>query len=929
VQKIYADQGRIENRVTYGKTVTQRVQVTPVTRTVGYVALRSAGPDGKEGTADDFSVATFTAIIREQPRGQAEPQAAKPVVFGSRTNGGIHGAVSDPNGARVAGATVTAARPGEEKLYQTSTTEDGSFLIADLPPGFYEVHIEAVGFSASVVTEVPVGDGNLTEINAVLQAAATTEMVTVSAGGAPSILTEASFSASRLTIDRGAKVISKSGGHELSTPRLREYFPETLLWQPSVETDKQGRAQINFKLADNITTWKLAVIGSTEDGRVGSTETDIKAFQPFFVEHEPPRVLTRGDEISLPVVVRNYLEREQKVELEIKPEIWFALFGPARKQMSIPAGDAKRETFDFRATASVNDGKQRVTARGADGNDAIEKPITVHPDGQELITTAGDLLSSSATLDLDLPETMIPDSKRVELKVYPNLMSHVIESVEAIMERPYGCAEQSISATYPSLLLLRNYKQTGVDFRFRARAERYLNDGYSRLLNYREEGGGFSYWGRGEPDVAVTAYALRFMMDASEVIHVDENVIKGAREWLLKRQQPDGTWNAHEYWSGNELKRRSALLTAYVTHILAVDGNRHPNDADLALALKRAVEYLGVRAAEIDEPYLLASYALSALELKDIATAKKVVEQLRGLAHNEGSTVYWSLETNTPFYGWGLAGRVETTALVIQALSRYCASQGISCDADQKLINRGLGFLLKQKDRYGVWYSTQATINVLDAMMALLSSDKTASARESIAEVVVNGRTVQTITVPPARELTSPITVDLSGLLGAGRNRVEIRRPAGGPVASIQAIANYYVPWSSAAESKGDLRLLAKFDKTESRTSDEITCHVEAERVGFRGYGMMLAEIGLPPGADVDRNSLETAMTSSGWSLTQYDVLPDRVVVYLWPRAGGVKFDFKFRPRFGLKAKSAASVIYDYYNPEERAILQPAVFKIK
>jgi hypothetical protein len=70
-------------------------------------------------------------------------------------------------------------------------------------------------------------------------------------------------------------------------------------------------------------------------------------------------------------------------------------------------------------------------------------------------------------------------------------------------------------------------------------------------------------------------------------------------------------------------------------------------------------------------------------------------------------------------------------------------------------------------------------------------------------------------------------------------------------------------------------------------------------------------------------------MTSSGWSLTRYDVLPDRVVLYLWPRAGGVKFDFKFRPRFGLNAKNAASVIYDYYNPESRMVVPPAIFKIK
>jgi hypothetical protein len=33
------------------------------------------------------------------------------------------------------------------------------------------------------------------------------------------------------------------------------------------------------------------------------------------------------------------------------------------------------------------------------------------------------------------------------------------------------------------------------------------------------------------------------------------------------------------------------------------------------------------------------------------------------------------------------------------------------------------------------------------------------------------------------------------------------------------------------------------------------------------GYGVTLAEIGLPPGADVDRESLERAAQESGWTL--------------------------------------------------------------
>jgi len=125
------------------------------------------------------------------------------------------------------------------------------------------------------------------------------------------------------------------------------------------------------------------------------------------------------------------------------------------------------------------------------------------------------------------------------------------------------------------------------------------------------------------------------------------------------------------------------------------------------------------------------------------------------------------------------------------------------------------------------------------------------------------------------------------------------------------------------------LSVYTSFDKLSANIGDEITCRVKAERVGFRVYGMLLAEIGLPPGSNVDKASLEATMRGSTWSINQYDVLPDRVVVYLWPRAGDAEFSFKFRPRLSMAAKAAASSIYDYYNPDARAVVAPGRFVVK
>lgn len=828
--------------------------------------------------------------------------------------------------------------------YATESNDDGGYILKNLPPGLYAVTFDAMAFKRAVITGVLVRSSDVTQLDVSIDAGQITETVTVSAGSETLNQTQSQLSVSNRSRSNGFVldgVDNNKVRNQLSTPRLREYFPETLVWQPSLETDKRGRAQLTFKLADNITTWKMSVIASTEDGQIGTVEKEIKAFQPFFVEHDPPRILTEGDEISLPVVVRNYLDRTQPITLEIKPESWFDLLGPALKRASVTAGDATRETFDFRATASVKDGKQRITAIGAEANDAIEKPVSVHPDGEEKSVTAGDIVSENGRMTLDIPRNVVPNSAHAELKIYPNLLGHVAESVEAIMERPYGCGEQTISSTYPSLLLLRNYKQTGQDSPLRAKAERYLLAGYARLLNYRDESGGFTYWGRGNPDLALTAYALRFLSEAREIIAVDDDVINQTRSWLIKQQRADGSWSAQDDWEKAEDKRRTAMLTAHIARVLAItaaavkiDGtNRSSNQKPFKIAtpeLKRALDYLAVSSDEVDEPYLIASYALAALELGDMTRADKALMKLQRLAHEEQGATYWSLETNTPFYGWGLTGRIETTALAVQALAR--AHRTTESD---RLVRGATLFLLKQKDRYGVWHSTQGTINVLDALLVLLSSDSGGAQKAgatSAAEIVVNGKKLPSVALPPPNRLSGPITVELSQFLQAGRNQIEVRRPVESSPASVQAVATYYVPWPESQVSRngsGDLRLVTKFDKTEAKISDEITCHVEAERIGFRGYGMMLAEIGLPPGADVDRASLDKAIKESNWGINQYDILPDRIIVYLWPRAGGTKFDFKFKPRFGLKAQTAASLVYDYYNPEARAVVAPTKFVVK
>ena len=607
-----------------------------------------------------------------------------------------------------------------------------------------------------------------------------------------------------------------------------------------------------------------------------------------------------------------------------------SIAGAKQARVNVARNDSARAVFDLRAERATKQGRVRLTATDPPEGDAMEKTVSVRPDGAETVTSEGALVGREAALELTVPEHAIAGSLRSELKIAPTLAAHVLESVEAVMKRPGGCAEQTISSTYPSLMALRLLAGRTDSAGLSSKARQYLDIGYRALIERLDAAGGLAYFRRREPDVALTAYALRFLSDLRAVRDVDDTVIDAARDAQLAMQAADGSWPTLSWHDPGYDEQRTLALTALVARVLAalpeaagpagVDGGKQKA---VKPALERAFKYLEARVGERDGSYFLASYALAATAAKSPERATKALTRLRALAHRGKDGVHWAEEVNTPFYGWGRAGQIETTALAVQAL----AAAGEA--ADRNLIDGGLIFLLRSRDRYGIWWSGQATVNVLDALTSLIGAPQANQASATL-DVLVNGQAVQTLTLPPDADVTGPLTVDLSARLVNGANRIELRRAGTGGMISALAVAECYVPWPQAQlRSSEALRFKARFDKREAAVGDTINVHVEAQRVGYQGYGMLLAEIGLPPGVDVDRESLERAVADSGWGFCQYEIQPDRVVAYLWPRAGGIAFDFAVRPRLAMKAQSAPSKLSDYYNPDAQVVVPPTAFDVQ
>jgi len=236
-----------------------------------------------------------------------------------------------------------------------------------------------------------------------------------------------------------------SGGGSKDSVKVRKWFPETLFVQPSLITDNGGEAEVEIPLADSITEWRMTTMANSTAGHLGSRTDGIVVFQDFFVDIDFPKFLTQNDEISFPIAVYNYLEENQKVNVELQPEEWFDVLGETSHSLDLEPGEVSVVYFPVRVN-KVGWHSLTVYGMGDKLQDAVQRTVEVKPDGKEIAFTEsarfdndGENKSSDhITMPILFPDNSIENSQTVVVKVLPGLSSHIVEGMESMLQLPGG-----------------------------------------------------------------------------------------------------------------------------------------------------------------------------------------------------------------------------------------------------------------------------------------------------------------------------------------------------------------------------------------------------------------------------------------------------------------------------------------------------------
>lgn len=479
------------------------------------------------------------------------------------------------------------------------------------------------------------------------------------------------------------------GGYDTS----RRDFPDTAYWNPYIQTDQNGKAEIEIKLPDNLTTWRLTAIANTSESAFGSKTSEVTVSRDILIRPFLPRFLSIGDEAKLGAIIVNTSGESQSLTARIEAEGVQVMDENTKTQ--VLADGAQEKIIWQTRTNNTNTAKIKFSVEGADRNlkDELELILPVKSYSvPEVVATSGEA-KDTAQEKIFLPNDIDPTQGKADISFSPSLGGGSINALPYLFSYPYYCIEQITSRFMPSIFTHRILKNAKIDksgFIDTKQLSEIINDGIQRLNNQQHPDGGWGWWTEYQSDPFITAYAFLGLVEANKDKFTVANQTLQRAQSYLEQQLASGQ------------KTISLNTQAYILYVL-----RERN-----LKLSAYAANLFDRRFELS----LEGRAYLTIAMKDMpdmgGCANKLLSELINLGKKTATTAHWEEPKKDYRY---IGSNTTTTASVLEALVLF--------DKKNPLIPEVIRYLMSIR-RDDHWLSTRDTAAVIKAIASqLLTSE--------------------------------------------------------------------------------------------------------------------------------------------------------------------------------------------------------------
>lgn len=642
-------------------------------------------------------------------------------------------------------------------------------------------------------------------------------------------------------------------------PKANRFVPVVKFFGPF--TLRKGAQEHRFIMPQYVGSVKTMVVAG-HAGAYGKAEKATPVRKPLMVLATLPRVLGPAEKVKLPVTLFSMDPSVRDVRIEVTTT------GPLGIATSVQQVVMKGSdmTVDFDLSVKDQLGTGRVEVKASSGkhiaSDAIE--ISIRNPNPPVTRLQEFVLEAGKSWNYDVSAVGMPGTNRATVEVSTLPPINLEQRMRYLLQYPYGCVEQTVSAAFPQLYISQVKATTDAE---RATIGANVRAAIDRLNRFRTRDGGFAYWpGSEDPDSWASTYAGHFLLEAEKQGYlVPGDMIKTWKRFERTRAQ---RWRR-----GAEGGSSTELLQAYRLYALALS-----NDAEVG-AMNRLRES-GETLSLASRWMLAAAYAKAGQS----ETARKLVE-------NAGTTVapYQELAYS---YGSDLRDKAIILETLLLLNDRQRGLQAL----------KEISEALSNPNR---WMSTQSVAWCLKSAAAFATMEKKGSLD---LEYQYDGKTARAQTELPVAQIS--LQVD-----GVKSNRLTLNSKSTGTL-FVNVVSQGTPARGADEEAESNLHLTVSYadaegnpvDPSELEQGKEFVATLSVLNPGQRGGYKNLALTAIfPSGWEISNLRLDDVPDGLAGDKPDYqDIRDDRVNTF---------FDLSAGQRKTFKTYLTAAYAGTYYLP--------------
>lgn len=612
--------------------------------------------------------------------------------------------------------------------------------------------------------------------------------------------------------DRDAAVDGEAAAPQL--PSIRSNFADTAYWAGSITTDKTGLAQVNFKMPDSLTGWKVKTWAMGLGTKVGQGEAEVTTKKNLLVRLQAPRFFVDKDEVVISANVHSYLKTEKAVHVSLGLDGTLLSIlstspkgnepsGPAELTQVVQLAAGGEHRVDWRVKVA-SQGMTSITVKAVtdEESDAMQMSFPVYVHGMlktESYSGAIRPADSKGAITFHVPAERRVNDSRLESRFTPTLAGAMVDALPYLVDYPYGCTEQTLNRFLPTVITQRillkmqlnlkeiqakrtnlNAQEIGDDTERARQWKRFdrnpvfdedevrlmVKEGLERLTAMQCSDGGwgwFSGWGEHSwpHTTAVVVHGLQ--VARSNDVAIVPGVLERGIEWL-KKYQSEQVQLIKNWGQKNVPQKQHADALDALVYMILIDADSANGEMNEFLYRDRV--QLPV--------YAKALFGLALHRQQQGDKLKMILENIEQFVvqDDENQTAYLKLPQEGWWYWYG--SDIEANAYYLKLLSKT-SPQDVRA-------SRLVKYILNNRKHATYWNSTRDSSLCIEALADYMQASGEDKPDLTI-EVWLDGQKQKEVHVDASNLFTFDNRFVLEGdAITAGEHTLELRKQGTGPV---------------------------------------------------------------------------------------------------------------------------------------------------